>query len=287
MRRPLTVALVALVVFFAIYGIAVRTEVGQHADEAALVGGRQTPQRAQSGANRLLRLISFGSLVAALLVLGALAWLRRRPWLILLPAVIVGASLIATEAFKLEIFHRPDLYPSTLIGNSFPSGHTTIATSLGLSALLVAPARARGIVALAAALFAGGVGLLVVTAEWHRPSDPLGSYALTLAITAGIVAVFQAWGPGEPALDPGEGSTSATAGAVARRVEAAAIVAAVGLFLAAVLYAALRYGPDVGWNRPHAAFLGSGAAILVAAGLCVGALLRTLPDPRPGARARI
>jgi membrane-associated phospholipid phosphatase len=279
MTKPLTTALVALVAFFAIYGLAVRTEVGQHADEAALVGGRSAPERAQSGADRLLRFISIGSLAAAVIALGALAWLWRRPWLIALPAAIVVVSLLATEAFKLAILERPDLWPSTLEGNTFPSGHTTIATSLGLSAVLVAPTRARGVVALAAALFAGGVGILVVTADWHRPSDSLGSFALTLAIAAGIVALLQARAPAELGASQMEGPAHPSSTVLARRLEAAAIAAGILLFVGAVLLAALRYGPDVAWNRPHAAFLGSVVAILVAAGITVGALLRALPEP--------
>jgi membrane-associated phospholipid phosphatase len=281
MTKPVVTALVALVAFFAIYGVAVRTEVGQHADEAALVGGRSAPQRAQSGASRLLRFISAGSLVAAVLALGALAWLWRRPWLIALPVAIVGISLLATEAFKLAIFQRPDLWPSTLSGNSYPSGHTTIATSLGLSAVLIAPTRWRGWVALAAALFAGGVGILVVTADWHRPSDPLGSYALTLAIAAGIVAALRAWGPKELASGQVEGPAPPSATVLARRLEAAAIATGILLFVGAVLLAALRYGPEVAWNRPHAAFLVSVVAILIAAGITVAAMLRTLPEPAP------
>ena len=277
MSRPLAIALVALIAFFAIYGVAVRTEPGQHADEAALAGGRSTPERAQSGADRLLRFVSVGSLVSAVIVLGALAWLWRRPWLIVLPAAVVGISLLAAELFKVVILSRPDLFPSSLEGNSYPSGHTTIATSLGLSVLLIAPERLRGIVAIAAALFAGGVGILVVTADWHRPSDPLGSYALTLAITAAIVAALQAWEPGEMAAARIEGRAPPSATILARRLEAGAIVTGVLLFAGAVLLAALVYGPDVAWNRPHAAFLGSIAAILIAAGITVSALLRILP----------
>jgi membrane-associated phospholipid phosphatase len=281
MTKPIVTALVALVAFFAIYGVAVRTEVGQHADEAALVGGRSAPQRAQSGANRLLRFISVGSLVAAVLALGALAWLWRRPWLIALPIVIVGVSLLATELFKLAIFQRPDLWPSTLNGNSYPSGHTTIATSLGLSAVLIAPTRWRGWVALGAALLAGGVGILVVTADWHRPSDPLGSYALTLAIAAGIVGALQAWGPKELSAGRVDGRAPPSATVLARRLEAAAIATGMLLFVGAVLLAALRYGPEVAWNRPHAAFLGAVVGILIAAGITVAAMLRALPDPAP------
>jgi membrane-associated phospholipid phosphatase len=284
MSRPLAIAIVALVVFFAIYGVAVRTEVGQHADEAALAGGRSAPQRAQSGASSLLRIVSVGSLVAAVIALGALSWSSRRPWLIALPAVVVGLSLVAAELFKLVILSRPDLWPSSLHGNSFPSGHTAIAAGLGLSAVLVAPERLRGVVAVAAALFAGGVGILVVTADWHRPSDPLGSFALTLAIVAAIVALLDRWGRGELTSIAAEGRAPPSATILARRLEAAAITAGVLLFAGAVLLAALRYGPEVAWNRPHAVFLGSIAVILVAAGLTVSALLRILPpdSPSPG-----
>jgi membrane-associated phospholipid phosphatase len=272
---------VALVAFFAIYGLAVQTEVGQHADQAALTGGDSAPQRAQTGANRLLRLISVASIAAGLIGLGVLAWLRRRPWLIALPVVIVGVSLLAAELFKLVILQRPDLWPSPILsGNSYPSGHTTIAVSLGLSALLVAPERARGLVAVAAALLAGGVGVLVVTADWHRPSDPLGSYALTLAVAAVAVAALEAWEPRY--LDPGREDNwrRPSTTILARRVEAAGIAAGIVLFVGAVAFAALRYGPDVGWNRPHAVFLGAVFVILVAAGLSVGALLRALPEHR-------
>jgi len=65
MTKALVAALVALAVFFGIYGLAVRTEVGQHADEAALIGGARLRSARQSGASRLLRFISVGSLVAA------------------------------------------------------------------------------------------------------------------------------------------------------------------------------------------------------------------------------
>lgn len=278
MTRATTIALVALVAFFAIYGVAVQTRPGQHADEAALAGGRSAPPRAQSGADRLLRFISIGSLGAAVIALGALAWLWRRPWLILLPAAVVGLSVVASELFKLAILGRPDLWPDSLEGNSYPSGHTAIATSLGLSAVLIAPTRLRGVIALAAAVFAAGAGILVVTADWHRPSDPLGSYALTLAITAGLVAALHAWRPQEVGGARANGRAPPPTTVLARRLEVAAIVAGILLFVGAVLLAALRYGPDVAWNRPHAAFLGSAAVILVAAGITVAALLRITPE---------
>jgi len=147
--------------------------------------------------------------------------------------------------------------------------------------VLVAPVNLRGIVGAGAALFAAGAGILVVTADWHHPSDPLGSYALCLAITAAIVAALDKWVPGEMAEATDDGRSPPPATILARRLEGGAIVGGILLFVGAVLLAALRYGPDVAWNRPHAAFLGSIAAILVAAGITVAALLRIVPDRAP------
>jgi hypothetical protein len=127
----------------------------------------------------------------------------------------------------------------------------------------------------------GGVGILVVTADWHRPSDPLGSYALCLAIAAGFVAALLRWGPRELAAGRVEGREPPSATILARRLEAAAIATGALLFVGAVLLAALRYGPDVAWNRPHAAFLAAVVAILIAAGITIAAMLRALPEPAP------
>lgn len=218
-----------------------------------------------------------GSLGAAVIALGALAWRRRSLWLIALPAIVVAISVLAAVLFKLVLLSRPDLFPSSLNGNTYPSGHTAVAASLGLSAVLVAPVRLRGVVAAGAALFAGGAGILVVTADWHRPSDPLGSFALCLAVAAAVVAALEKWGPREIAEATVEGRAPPSATLQARRLEAAAIASGILLFVGAVLLAALRYGPDVAWNRPHAAYLGSIAAILIAAGITVAALLRAIP----------
>lgn len=284
--RLAVLAALALVAFLGVYAIAVQTEVGQRADEAALTGGREVPDRARSAADRMLSLVSVGFLVAATAGLSALALLRRDPRMLLLPAAIIGLSLIATEILKLWLLNRPELIPDPkLAGNSYPSGHTTVFTSIGLAGLIVAPPRLRGTVAVLAWAAAAGAGVFVLTAEWHRPSDPIGSYLLTLAVTAAVLAVY--FGRGDDGAETAEqrrGRAGPTE--LARRIEWTAAAAAAALFAAALLIATLRYGPDVDWNRAHAAFLLSAAAIVIAAGLVVGALLRALgraPDP-PEAR---
>ena len=284
-RRLLVLAGVALVVFFAVWVLAVGTEIGQEADDAALTGGRAAPDRAQTAADNLLRIVSVGSLVAAIAVLSGLAWLRRRPGLLLVPAAVIGLSLVATELFKHVILERPDLaVTSKLPDNSYPSGHTTVAISIGLAALIVATARLRGLVGLGAALLAAAGGVFVVTADWHRPSDPIGSFALTLAVTALVLAGLRMWRRSREGAEGELETAEHGVASPAARVEITTLMVGAALFVGSGVIASLRYGSEVDWNRFHAAFLLASLVIVAAAGLTVGALLRAMASPpsRPG-----
>jgi hypothetical protein len=274
--RLLALSALALVAFFGVYLLAVHTELGQRGDEAALTGVEQVPERAQDAAGRLLRTVSVGSLLIATAVLTGIALLRRRPALLLLPAAIIGISLIATEVFKLWLFERPDLViDSKLAGNSYPSGHTTVFASIGLAFVVVAPRRLRPWAGLLAIGLAASAGVFTVTADWHRPSDAIGSYSLTLAVTAGLLALLYARVPGVATAEmSGAGASRSTA--IARRIEVAGAGAAIVLFIGALTFASLRYGPDLDWNRFQAAYLLSSGAIVAAAALTVGSLLRAL-----------
>lgn len=278
-RRLVALCAVSLLAFFVVYALAVQTEIGQRADEAALTGGQSAPGQAREAADTMLRVVSLGSLAIATVALTALAVLQRRPAMILLPAAIVGVSLLATEFFKLWLFGRPDLvFAPHLDFNSYPSGHTTVFASIGLAALVVAPRRLRTGAAFLATGLAAGAGVLVVTADWHRPSDAIGSYLITLAVTAGLLALLYSRRPELQTTElrpPGAASSPA----IARRIETVGGLAAVALFVGAILFAAIRYGPDVDWNRFHAAFLIGSAAVVLVAGLTVGSLLRALGEP--------
>lgn len=280
-QRLLALAGLALFAFFALYVLAVQTEFGQRADEAALVGGRGAPDEADDAADNLLKLVSVGSLAATTAVLSGLAWLRRRPGLVLIPAAVIGISLLATEAFKLVILSRPDLGVQTdLEQNSFPSGHATIAVGIALAAVLISPPRLRWPVALGAVALAGLGGVFVVTANWHRPSDPIASFLLTLAVAALSVAalrIWHVWREGEP--EPHHREGTAAGAHFAARLELLALMAGAALFVGSLVVASLRYGADVEWNRFHLAFLLASGAIVFAAGLTVGALLRALRRP--------
>ena len=189
-------ALVALAVTCAVllvilYLVAVRTGFGQRIDNAALEG-RTMDRLVQDAVDRTLDSVSVTSLVLATVALIVLALLRRRPRLAIGIGVLVVGANLTTQVLK-DGLDRPN--PLELgagrIGltlPTFPSGHSTVAMSLALALVLAVPARLRvpvGIVGLAYAVL---VGAATLTGAWHRPSDVLGAYLVTLVWAAGVSA---------------------------------------------------------------------------------------------------
>src|SRR5438270_928921 len=86
---------------------------------------------------------------------------------------------------------------------SWPSGHSTAALALALCAVLVAPRRARPLVAVAGGAFALAVGCALLIRAWHMPSDVLGGYlvaVLWMALAlAGLRAAERRWPRGASA----------------------------------------------------------------------------------------
>ncbi len=73
---------------------------------------------------------------------------------------------------------------------------------------------------------------------------------------------------------------------LASGLELAGFAAAACFFVGVVLFASLRYGPDINWTRIDAAYLAAMAAIVVAAALTVSMLLRALPASAGGVVGR-
>jgi membrane-associated phospholipid phosphatase len=196
-QRPRAGALAAVAAFSALgvllaYALWVRTRTGQRLDQAAFNGGAIS-RRAHDASGVLLSTISIGSLALAIAVLAALALLRQRRTLAIVAIAGVGGAVLTTEVLKLVIFERPPLYPSPRgFGNTYPSGHTTIAYAVGLAAVMVSPRRIRRLVAAAAFAYGTGIGLSTILAGWHRPSDVVGGLLVATAWIAGTVALVAA-----------------------------------------------------------------------------------------------
>jgi membrane-associated phospholipid phosphatase len=121
------------------------------------------------------------------LVLVALA--RERPRVAAAVVLVLALAPLSAEVLKPLLAHPHLRIGFTHIGPaSFPSGHSTAAAILALSAVLVAPRRARPVVAALGGVFALTVGAALLIRSWHMPSDVLGGYLLALLWSALAVA---------------------------------------------------------------------------------------------------
>lgn len=269
----------------ALYYAVVRTYWGQRLDEHAFAGRAVVAGEPAEGADNLLSTISTGTLALAVVALAALALLRRRPTLALLAAAVVGGSLIVTEILKLVVLTRPPLVPSSVLDNSFPSGHATIGIGVGLAMVLVVPAGLRIAAGLGAATLASAVGIATVAAGWHRPSDAVAAYLVALCVSAAVSAAVVRWVPGGGLSSP-ERRGSPRAQLTRFRIGFDELVLAVlalgagGLFLLALLRA-----EGVPWTSAGVGFLLSASAIAASALVVVAALVLALGRPDSPRRA--
>ena len=118
------------------------------------------------------------------LIVALVAAARRRPTLAgRALGAVVGAN-IATQVLKDYILTRPNLGVTTGAGNSLPSGHTTVAVTLSLALIVVAPQWFRSPAAWIGWAWTSLMGVSVMMEGWHRPSD-----VITAALIAGAWAL--------------------------------------------------------------------------------------------------
>jgi membrane-associated phospholipid phosphatase len=263
------VCVLALIVTYLVF---VRTLHGQRLDQGAFDGRALATVRGRLAADHLLTTISVASLALALVVLMVQAAARRRVALSLVAAVVIVGAVGTTEVLKHWVLERPDLLARTLYRNSFPSGHATVAFSVGVAATLVVPARMRRPTAALAVLYAGAIGVAVIAAGWHRPSDVAGAFLVTTAWAAGAVAF--AASRDEQAYLQTEGAWPD--GTLALRYLVGGIALAALGFLAAVAVAFASETGRVGWTIVDAAFLGACASVVALAAILMAALLYAL-----------
>jgi membrane-associated phospholipid phosphatase len=279
----LLVAVIALALLVALYLLGVRTAWGQRIDAAALRGSVTLRPRAVHAAGRLLATIDVASLalIGAAIVLVAIT--RGRPLLAIGAGIVIGGSVVTTELLKHEILPRPYLGVVDPIGPhaSWPSGHTTVAMSLAIAAVLVSPVRARGWVAILGSIYASAIGVATVATANHRPSDPIGAVLVVLLWSCLVAAVLTT----VSATVPRERQGAPVSPALALGGVILLGVAFVGL---AGTFVAIR-SSRLGTIEIRGAFFGAAAAImgsvLVANAVLVWTLRGVSLDPPPS-RAR-
>lgn len=285
--RPLPLAALAAgcaLALIAGYLVFVRTHGGQRVDEAAL-SGRIASLHARRAASELLTTISVGSLALALLLLAGQALVRRRVALAVVAVAVVLGALATTEVLKHYVLVRPQLVPSSLDRNSFPSGHTTIAFAVGIAAALVAPPRWRRAVAAGALLYGTAIGVATIAAGWHRPSDVAGALLVVTGWAGAVVLVAalvdrDAFGAGTA----GDADAARASWARAADLEGYVVFAAVVLIAGWLLTVAIVAGRQLGaieLTTPNAAFVAACACVAALGALLVALLLTALRESLP------
>lgn len=228
--RFAAVAVVAFALFVATYAVLVATEAGQRVENLALLGVELRASGDLSDARERMALISVVTFALAIVAVFGVGVLSRRGGLGSLAAGIMVASVVGAEVLK-EFLPRPVFEPGPvwLLRNSFPSGSATVATSLAVGALLVAPDRLRWLVLPLGALYAAVVGDAVQITGWHRLSDTIGASLLVISVASAGLVVLARMGLVQP---------SGTGG-VDRRIVNALVIAALTAFLVGAVLALL------------------------------------------------
>ncbi len=189
------------VVFFAaaaavlIYRVALGTGWGFRLDSSVLGQGvdPSANPRVYNATSDLLDTIDIASLAAIGFGIATIAVLRRRPASAIAAGVLIAGANVTTQVLKRVLGSSDPLGSEGVRAGTgaYPSGHATVALSLALALVIVAPPTLRALMAVAGTLYASGVGIAVVALGWHYPSDVLGGFAVCAAWAA--AAAIGAW----------------------------------------------------------------------------------------------
>lgn len=192
----LLVVAAQIAVFIEMWRFFVRGEHGQLLDTIALNSNTIGADRIGGVVGTVLNAISVLAVVVAACVVGFIALVRRRIALAIVAIVLIGGATLSAQLLK-HVIVRPDLGVDDAragAGNSFPSGHTTIAAAVAVALVLVLPPRVRGVGGIIAAGYAAFVGVATLSAGWHRPSDAVAAFLVVgvWAALAGLVLLAAA-----------------------------------------------------------------------------------------------
>ncbi len=177
---------VGTAVLLASYVGFVLTAPGQALENAALRGADQVPERSLAESDQALAGITVVSLGLACVLVAVVGLARRSVPLAAAAVGTIVAGQVVTQGLKRVVLPRPALVEASeaYTGNSFPSGHTTIALTVLAAALLLATWRTRGVVMFVVASWAVAIAGYTLESKWHRLSDTLGSAGVTLVIAS-------------------------------------------------------------------------------------------------------
>lgn len=230
--RLLGWSLVGCAVFAGLYLLMVRLSLGQVLDDIAMEGRKATRLAPRRFASSVLSTATPAALVIGG---GALVVLAHR-WRSLAAAVAVSLTLVGAGAaarIGKAALPRENQLSASWVGpdNTYPSGHTAVATALVLMAVTVCVPACRGRAAAGGAVVLALHTIAMMGTGWHRPSDVVGGMAVAVALS-GVAAL--------PVVRGWRGATQQVASAWFDRWRSVAIVVTVAIVAALVWYLPLR-----------------------------------------------
>ena len=165
--------------------------IGQQIADMILYGRVASDPAVVGAATDALTTVSLAGVVTAALGLLSLAIARGGFGLAAARFVLLAGANLTTQALKL-LLERPDLLAGAAYatGNSFPSGHVAVVSSLALASILVVPRRGRTVVAVIGAAMIATVGVSTMIAGWHRLADVEGAIFISLAWASFVTAIL-------------------------------------------------------------------------------------------------
>jgi membrane-associated phospholipid phosphatase len=269
------VAAAQILAFVALWRLAVDTGRGQALDTIALTGNRIGRDRIAEPIGTVLDAVSAVTLLAATAFVGFIALIRGRIALAVVTTVLIAGANITTQLLK-HLIQRPELGidpERDWIGNSLPSGHTTVAASVAVALVLALPRRLRAVGAVLAAAYAALTGVATVSAGWHRPSDAITAILVVgaWAALAGIVLLLTQ--REDARVGPEDAHQLATALLVLAALGFLAVAAAAIIWTGDVLDISANELPR---RRLLVAYVGGAAAIAGTASLVMALVLSTV-----------
>jgi membrane-associated phospholipid phosphatase len=133
--------------------------------------------RLESLGNFLLHLLNPSLFILWGFALVAVAMAREQPRLAVAVVAVLCLAPLTADVLKPLLAHSHDQVGYVRIGAaSWPSGHSTAAAALALSAVLVSPPSIRTAVATLGVFFVLAVGGSLLMLAWHMPSDVVAGW---------------------------------------------------------------------------------------------------------------
>lgn len=267
--------ILAMLVLAGLFGVTywafVLTPTGQQADDDALRGAIAFVDqgRTRSAAVSFLNDLPLVSGAIAFVSLVIAAIVRRSLYAPVVAALAFGVAAGSTQVLKHLVLTRPDMGISEATMNSFPSGHTTVATSALIAVFLVTSPRWRPLIATCGGLYAAVTGISTFALGWHRPSDIVAAYLVAgfWGLLAGLIILRR-----QPAWNRWDGPDAfwASSGTWPTLLWFPGVVGFIGA--AGIYFFVSQRGPTAGTTEQNW-FLVCGALLVIGAAGCLFGLL--------------